>query len=481
MGKLKIPKETVISNFKEKYNDWDLIVYNGTGNECIVRHKCGRERTYKKYQTMYNNGPLCSICDKHWEFDYQIGDVLDNIEIIDRKSITSGDKRGGKVTKLYKYKCHKCGFDGSKPCYKNGEEILEYWIDENSLKNGIRCSCCYSRVVQVGINDIATTHPDFIKYFVDQDAPHKYTYGSTVKQQFVCPICKHNYQSEISIYSFINGGHACANCEPNTSYPERFMYFLLTDLNVKFERNKVFEWSKKVENTDGTFGYKEYDFYLPEYNIIIETHGKQHYDDSVSFSKYGDRGRTLKQEQENDIIKMKLAIDNGFNYIVINCSRSTLNFIRKNILDSNLRNILCLDNINWNKCHEKSLYGIKALIIQDKRNNPDINGVELSNKYNVPHTTIYRWLDEAMNDYKSKIFFAVYSPELDQIFTDFNEASSVAGVSAKAIRKCAHHPTELKHAGKHPGTGERLTWVGYTKKEYEAYCNNSINLINNIC
>ena len=38
---------------------------------------------------------------------------------------------------------------------------------------------------------------------------------------------------------------------------------------------------KNIVNDDGTIGDKEYDFYLPGRDIIIETHGRQHYDSNI--------------------------------------------------------------------------------------------------------------------------------------------------------------------------------------------------------
>lgn len=78
---------------------------------------------------------------------------------------------------------------------------------------------------------------------------------------------------------------------------------------------------------------KRYDFYLPDHNIIIETHGEQHYDDK--FISYG--GRTLKEEQENDKYKEQIARDNGVkHYIVIGCRYSDNKWIKENILKSDL-------------------------------------------------------------------------------------------------------------------------------------------------
>lgn len=40
---------------------------------------------------------------------------------------------------------------------------------------------------------------------------------------------------------------------------------------------------------------RKYDIYIDKYNLIVEVHGVQHYEDSRKFTK-----RTLEEEQEND-------------------------------------------------------------------------------------------------------------------------------------------------------------------------------------
>ncbi len=160
------------------------------------------------------------------------------------------------------------------------------------------------------------------------------------------------------------------------------------------------------------------------------------------------------------------AKENLYNYVIIDCRESTLSFVKNSILNSELSKFICLDNIDWEECHNNALSWVQKSVIEEKINNPSVKGVEIAKKYNLSVCTIYEWWRKFINE-RQKIFFAVYSPELNQTYTDFDKASKIAGVSAKAIRKCAHHPDKLKHAGKHPITGERLTWIGYTKNEYE--------------
>ena len=64
-------------------------------------------------------------------------------------------------------------------------------------------------------------------------------------------------------------------------------------------------------------------------------------------------GRTLEEEQENDQFKESLAIENGIkNYLPIDCRNSEMEFIKSNILKSQLNNMFDLSQIDWLECHE---------------------------------------------------------------------------------------------------------------------------------
>ena len=52
--------------------------------------------------------------------------------------------------------------------------------------------------------------------------------------------------------------------------------------------------------------------------------------------------------------------------------------------------------------------------------------------------------------------FAIYSPELNEIFWGAKEAKEKYGINAGSISSCIKG--KLKHAGKHPVTGQPLTW-----------------------
>lgn len=228
--------------------------------------------------------------------------------------------------KWYKYKCNKCKYEG--------------WIEESHLmtKQG-GCSCCVGRTVVKGINDLATTHPWMIKFFCNEIDTHSNTASSHTKVKVRCPDCgrirdKKINISEIKRYNSIN-----CSCKDGKSYPEKFMFSIMEQLGEDFiqQLNKSdFDWCEK---------YK-YDFYIKKLNLIIETNGIQHYEET-SFKI------TLKEQKDIDDYKRKLALSQNISdYISLDCRYSDKEYIKNSILNSTLKNYFDLNNIDWNKADE---------------------------------------------------------------------------------------------------------------------------------
>ena len=68
--------------------------------------------------------------------------------------------------------------------------------------------------------------------------------------------------------------------------------------NIKYIREKTFPNLLGVGND-----YLRYDFYLPEYNLLIEYHGEQH---EQAYDFFGGEEK-LKQQQEHDRRKKEYA------------------------------------------------------------------------------------------------------------------------------------------------------------------------------
>ena len=72
--------------------------------------------------------------------------------------------------------------------------------------------------------------------------------------------------------------------------------------------------SKFIVHREYRIENKRYDFYLPDFNLIIERDGEQHYRNSSNFASYikKDSKLYLQEQVDNDLLKTKLAKDAGF-------------------------------------------------------------------------------------------------------------------------------------------------------------------------
>lgn len=200
------------------------------------------------------------------------------------------------------------------------------WDVIPTVRTAMGCGCPYcaksnARVLK-GFNDMWTTNPKLASLLADPEDGYKYMQRTTKKLDWICPKCDsavRNKKGDL-VQSF---GLACPSCSDGVSYPEKFMFHFLQQADIDFMTQESFSWS------DG----KAYDFFLPEYNWIIESHGKQHYEENG----FHTLNRSFEEEQENDRHKKWMAQENGIKrYTVINGSLSDADFIRDSIQTSEL-------------------------------------------------------------------------------------------------------------------------------------------------
>ena len=268
------------------------------------------------------------------DFKVNIGDVFNKD---DKRDMVITDKeykkdKNGINKKWYKYTCNKCGW-------------TEGWIVESDLLRGKGCSCCANRTAVLGINTIWDTDRWLCSLGVSEEDAKTHTRSSGDKVVVTCPEC--GKTKDISINNIYNKKSICCTCGDGVKYPEKFMTSVFEQLDIEyiFQLTKTtFDWCED----------KRYDFYIPSLNTIIETHGRQHYED-CTWSK-------AKDVQENDSIKYELALQNGIkDYIVIDCRYSDKEWIKNNILSSKLNELFDLEKkINWNKCEEFALKNNKV-------------------------------------------------------------------------------------------------------------------------
>lgn len=272
-------------------------------------------------QVQFNN----IVDDKslNGDFRFNIGCVIKDNQ---RDMIIINQEKKG-YRKYYTYKCNKDGYIGS---------IYEY-----DLINGVKCSCCDGKSVVKGVNDIATTNPEILKYLENIEDGFKYSKGSGRFVNFKCPDC--GDIKSMRVVDLCKNGFSCNKCGDNISYPNKLMYNILQQLNIEFQSEYSPEWIKP----------KRFDFYIPSKNLIIEMDGYFH----TNIHQLGKR--TLEQHIEDDVIKDTECENHGIKIIRIDCDynkkRYRLKYIKNSILNSELKNFINLDQVDWLECDKYSL------------------------------------------------------------------------------------------------------------------------------
>lgn len=344
----------------------DFVYEDIKGHVKIIHYEKSKNLLTIKYldsefKILTNSFRKCSLGEllkvKTVDYKFTLGSIINNMKLTEQKRMA----RRNHTEKSYRYECLKCGYIG---------EMYEYQIAGN-----VGCQACANRIIVKGLNDIATTNPEYLKYFVDINDAYKYSKSANKNIKVKCPDCGH--KKTMSINSLTNTGFSCNRCSDGIKYPEKFFTNLLDQLNVNFETRKRFKWSNG----------KEYDFYIPSLNCIIETHGEQHY--NGGFGRIG--GRSIEEEQANDILKETLAKDNGIKYyIIIDCRYSESEWIKNSILNSKLNQLFNIDKIEWDKC---DLMATSSVLIEAcKLWNEGLKTMDISKILKVKQVTVINYL-----------------------------------------------------------------------------------------
>lgn len=240
------------------------------------------------------------------------------------KRIFDKNRRKGRTNKFYEYVCNRCGYNTS---------LDDGVINEHELKAGNGCRCCSGNKTVAGINDIATKSKWILPYLVNKEDGNLY-WRTSKELPMKCPKCgTTKLQSPARMLS---QGFGCNGCSDGISYGEKFISKLLEQSNI------IYVWQlNRNSSAKGDFSWCQkykYDFYLPDYSMIVEVHGKQHYDEGKHFHE------DYSVIHENDTLKKEIAENNGYilnkNYVVIDASESNSDYILDSVRKSPLSELL---------------------------------------------------------------------------------------------------------------------------------------------
>ena len=159
---------------------------------------------------------------------------------------------------------------------------------------GRRCPKC---------ND-ATFDYSFVKEYIEKEEYKLLTDNYINVFQKLTLECPKGHKFETTFHNFKNGGRRCPRCK--SSKGEKEIAVILNNENIKYETQKTFEDCKDKK-------VLPFDFYLPNYNLIIEYDGEQHFDMKHSFNGEKSFGETVL----HDAIKNSYCEDNGINILRI--------------------------------------------------------------------------------------------------------------------------------------------------------------------
>lgn len=252
------------------------------------------------------------------------------------------------------------------------------------------CPCCKGRVVVKGYNTFGDIFPDLIKYFKNKEDAFLYSYGSKEKVFLKCPDC--GYEFKISIKHLGARGFSCPVCSDKVSLPNRILRAFLKSVSKQVEDydfEKGFDWSQG----------KVYDGYFVKNGkkYLIEMQGEQHYRDAWD---------TKENTQANDNLKAQLAKENNFELIAIDCKISNFDYIKKNMMNSELKELFSIRKRNWDTIFKQAT---SSLIIKaaELYNSGTTSPTRIGEKLGIHRKTARSYLEKAaqlkMINYEKKL------------------------------------------------------------------------------
>lgn len=395
-----------------------------------IRHRCticDYKWPLRPARALYGNVcPNCSgkIKRTHEEYVFQLSQLQPNIEVV--------EEYVSRHTKIL----HRCKIDGHEWSPEPGDILL-----------GRGCPVCSHRTIGKNFeNSIwASEYKDFFANYLTEEQMQTTMPNSCKKIQMICPNCGRS--KEISPNRLFRTHSLGCVCSDGVSYPNKFVYALLNQLDIVYSPEYTFKWSEK----------KRYDVYISTLNCIIENHGEQHYDNSFTHLD----SRTLAEEQANDRYKKDLALKNGIEqYIVLDCRESNINWLKNSISNSILSSIFDLSTMDWIKCHEFACSNL-INVAADLWNN-GMGVYTIVKEMRLSEGTVVRYLKQAAecelcdytkeNSYKrmgeanrganhhmARLTVQLTDKlEIVKLWTHMTEAEATLGISMKQISACCY-------------------------------------------
>lgn len=283
---MPISTKISIEEFNRRMNElypkckYEILCFDSTKQNIRLKClKCGKVHQFKKIFNVFARINFCS-CEKEFlnikeKVEYLL--KLNNFILLEWKG--SGKK--------VKVQCKKC---------KN----IQFRFPSEILKSPWYCKNCNNSETQI------MTKEDIQKKIDRKFGKNNYEIlnysGWREKAVIKCESCKLIFKQNIG--HFLDGC-GCPKCIRKRSKGEKEISKWLSDKKIYFKSQYFLSYK------DGTRGYA--DFYLPDYNLIIEYNGEQHYKPNIFFK--GEEN--FLHQKERDLKKEKYCIENSIKLLII--------------------------------------------------------------------------------------------------------------------------------------------------------------------
>lgn len=156
------------------------------------------------------------------------------------------------------------------------------------------------------------------------------------EKYYVCECLKCHEKTIILENVLAKGRGSCYACSNSRSFPAKFIYWFLKQLNVEFETEYSPEWSGRCRY--------DFSFLYEGKRYIIEADGLDHYSERTRNDK------TFSEIKETDKFKDEMAHSHDCSVIRIDCRYSNKDYIVNSIMNSPLNSMFDLPNIDWDYC-----------------------------------------------------------------------------------------------------------------------------------
>lgn len=329
----------------------------------------------------------------------------------------------------------------SKPmdfcCEKHNYNWISTFYEVSNNKWGCRyCAIEGRRLTNLQKSNLWITRPDIASLLENPEDGYQYFENSKEHTWFLCPDCHSRLYK--SIATVRANGLKCNICSDGFSYPNKLMSQILIQLNVTFITEYSPNWISP----------RRYDFYFCINNnqYIIEMdgglgHGKRLYSTDT---------KTLQESLEIDYEKDNYAKKHGINVIRIDCTKSDIQYIKNNIINSELNQIFNLENIDWIKCDILSRQSNLLKVCQLYAKYPFLSYKEMCKIFNMCEDTIRKYIqigseNGLCNSYKLAGGIHIICLDSSIIFRNISEAGRFYHIPTDKISQCCKGQRDQIH------------------------------------